>query len=209
MKLTKLANYHSLFINICIPLLFFSCSNTFERKVEISVTEQLSIFPKSRLQDIYKNFFQDRYGQEVFLSDTANTSHNLRKEVESCSKAYMKMVEPIGWEKNYCRVSTHALKLDYIPYSVYYDAYMKSIKDSPEISLYKWKEEWSNILSVIDRMNLNLSDYEKDKAEITRLLNSGSYIIEHSDDFIKSYNPNYRVIRKDIYTKMIEPYLVE
>jgi hypothetical protein len=199
----KYYNYFPLVFMIA----FFSCSNTFEKQVETSVHKQLEQFPESRLQDLYKNFFQDRFGPGHLIPDSAMAGNYLREELASYSGEYLPLVEEIGWEGNFVRVSTDVVKNGMLSSSAYLEAFVESANTTSETPIEAWKTEWNKILSVIDNMNLNLPDYEADKAKIQELIDSGKYAMHHSEAFEKAYEPHYRIIKKSIYEKQIIPNL--
>jgi hypothetical protein len=190
-------------------LLTFSCANSFEEGVEFSILKQLSFYPESNLQDLYKNFFQDRFGPEHLISDTAMAGEYLREELESYTLFTIEnpLFEEIGWEGNFYRVSTDVLKMDIIPYSVYMDAFIESANTTPKVSVKEWKAEWNKILSIIENMEIKFPNYEKDKANLQALIDSGKYVIHHSKKFETIYRPHYRIIEKELFLKKIKPLL--
>jgi hypothetical protein len=195
---------------IITALLTASCSKSFDEKVEDSVNNQLSIYAQSNLQDIYKNFFQDRFGPGHLIPDTAMAGEYLRKELNTYTEVQSPyaLLELIGWEGNYYRVSLDILKLDIIPAEVYLEAFVESANSAPKVSPDEWKKEWEKIVSVIEKMNLALPDYEADKAKIQDLIDKGDFVVHHSPVFENTYHPHYRIIRKDIVQEKIEPLLV-
>jgi hypothetical protein len=170
----------------------FSCTNSFEEKVESSVRKQLSVYPESGLQDLYKNFFQDRFGPGHLIPDTAMAGKYLREELESYFAVTNEnpLVEQIGWEGNFYRVSTDVLKMGIVPYSVYLEAFIESANTTAETPVEEWKAEWNKILSVIEKMKPEIPGYEADKAKIQALIDSGKYAIHHSENFEINYRPH-------------------
>jgi hypothetical protein len=195
------------YLSLFLCLLAFSCTDSFEKKVESSIQKQLSIYPKSNLQDLYKNFFQDRFGPGHLIPDTAMAGEYLRKELESYSVVTNEnpLFELIGWENNFYRVSTDVLKMDIIPYSVYLEAFIESANTTPEASVEEWKTEWNKILSIIEKKKIELPDYEEDKSKLQSLINSGQYATHHSDNFELIYQPHYRIIKKELFLNKIKP----
>jgi hypothetical protein len=190
-------------------MLFLACSDHFKNAVEESVLQQLDIYPESRLQDLYKNFFQDRFGPGHLISDTATASEYLRSELAAYAKVSQKpLVEQIGWEKNFYRVSTDAVKMDLLPFSVYLDAFVESANTTKETSIVEWEAEWQKILAVIERMNLNLPNFNTDKIKIQKRIDSGEFAIHHSTSFEAAYQPHYRIIKKEIVENRIKPILL-
>ncbi|MDR0541369.1 MAG: hypothetical protein LBH19_04060 [Dysgonamonadaceae bacterium] len=184
---------------LIFALLVVSCTVSFEEKVETSVRNQLTLYPESRLQDLYKNFFQDRFGPGHLIPDTAMAGEYLRHELSSYSHSNYPLLELIGWEGNFYRVSADAVKRQLVSESAYLEAFVESANTTPETSMAEWKSEWNQILSVIEKMNLHLPDYETDKWKIRQLIDSGQYLVHHSRAFEDAYHPHYRIIRKRIY----------
>jgi hypothetical protein len=193
---------------LILLVFIFSCSESFEKEVTSAVQKQINTYPESRLQDLYKNFFQDRYGPGHLISDSTMAGEYLRQELESyASMNDYPMIELIGWEGNFYRVSTDILKMDLVPYSVYLEAFIESANTTPETPIDEWKIEWNKILSVIDKMDLKLTDYESDKVKIQKLLDAGEYAVHHSEAFEAAYQPHYRIIKKEIFLEKIKPLL--
>lgn len=189
-------------------LIAVSCSESFDEKVKDSVNNQLSVYPQSSLQDIYKNFFQDRFGPGHLIPDTAMAGEYLREELGSYTEVSQNpLLERIGWEGNYYRVSLDVLKLGIIPADVYLETFVESANSVPAVSSDEWKNEWKKITDVIEKMNLALPDYESDKAKIQNLIEKGDFVVHHSPVFENTYHPHYRIIKKDIVLKKIKPQL--
>ena len=67
-------------------ILLAGCTMKKEKMIEKAVRIQLSNFPESTLQDIYKNFFQDAYGPRHLLSDTVAALSYLKNELQQVHK---------------------------------------------------------------------------------------------------------------------------
>ena len=52
-----------------------------ENRIKEAVCRQLEAYPQSSLRDLYKNFFQDRFGPGHIVSDTASAGKYLREEL--------------------------------------------------------------------------------------------------------------------------------
>jgi hypothetical protein len=168
----------------------------------------MSIYPESHLQDLYKNFFQDRFGPGHLIPDSTMAGEYLRNELHSYVQINnYPLVELIGWEGNFYRVSTDILKMEIIPYSVYLDAFVESANTTTETSTEEWKTEWNKILTVIEKMKLDIPDYEADKIKIQEHIDAGKSAMHHSKAFEEAYQPHYRIIKKEVYLKQIKPLL--
>ena len=182
---------------VCCPLSVDS--------IQKSVQRQLNDFPKSTLQDLYKSFFQDRFGPGHLVSDTSMAGNYLRYELNNSTVFHEKYYEPTGYESNYYRVNLSVIKENKISYQDFFDAFLRSVENVSLDDIPEWKSEWSEIESVITSMNLNLENFEKDLEMIHSVLEQDKYAIHHSDTYESEYHPHYRIIEKSIFEKEILP----
>lgn len=198
-------------MNLRSFLLFFSfcsfalCGCTTDNKIRQSVIAQLEQYPQSTLQDLYKNFFQDRFGPGHIVSDTASAAAYLRYELASASSMDGPLFDPTAYNGNFYRVNLSLIRDGYIPFDTFFDAFIRSVNDFTPISVDQWRVEWAHIQQVIDDMNLDLPDYDKDKEAIDQLLQQGKYAIHHSQQFSNAYDPHYRIISKAIVENELMP----
>jgi len=198
----------SILIILSLAILFASCEDTKSKRIRVAVENQMTVYPESTLKDLYKNFFQDRFGPGHLIPDTAAAGNYLRSELASIGKTSGAYYEPTGWEGCFYRVNLSVITENIVPYNVYFDAFVQSVNQIVPISIEQWITEWLAIDSVIRSMNLSLADYEKDRMEIIEMLNHGEYVIHHSPQFEQHYEPHYRIIEKKIFERDIKPYLL-
>lgn len=194
--------------NGLIPLLLLLClrmaaaeEKDFDTCVRQAVACQMQTYPESTLKDLYKNFFQDKFGPGHIISDTTAAGKYLRRELASYSETEGAVAEPTGWEGNFLRVNLSVLKTGQIPYDVFFDAFIRSVQDIRPIPLSEWQKEWAQIEGIIRSLNLPLPAYEADRKEIEERLSRGEYVGHHSQAFEDNYTPHYRIIRKDLFEK--------
>lgn len=179
----------------------------FEDAVRLAVARQMETYPKSTLKDLYKNFFQDKFGPGHIIGDTTAAGNYLRRELASYTKTAGALAEPTGWEGNFLRVNLSVIKNNQVPYDVFFDAFVRSVNGIRPIAVAEWQKEWHQIEKIIRSMNLSLPDYESDKVEIENRLNKGEYVGHHSKLFEDRYSPHYRIISRAIFEKEILPLL--
>lgn len=168
----------------------------------------LEQYPEARLLDIYKSCFQDYMGAEHLVSDTASARGYLQQELATTNATDLMpwYSEPCGTEGRHVRVSLRAVHEGLIPAETLLDAFMRSANgEHPDVE--SWTEQWHLILAVIDGMDLDMPHYAQDKEFIERILGSGSYAISHSPNYRETYNPHYRIVRRDIFEREIKPFL--
>lgn len=182
---------------------------SFEIAVRESVNRQMKSYPESTLKDLYKSFFQDRFGPGHLISDTAAAKNYLLSELNSYSISTTsgEMIEPTGWQHHFYRVDLRVVKEHIISSEVLLNALIKSANEVESITLEEWREEWKKIETIIKAMNLCLPDYHFDSQEIQDNLQKGNYVGHHSEAYSKAYDPHYRIISKKIFEKEILPLL--
>ena len=194
-----------------IILLLLFCTNTVDccplsvDKIKEAVERQLRDYPKSTLQDLYKSFFQDRFGPGHLVNDTSSAGNYLRYELNNSDSFHKMYYEPTGCDTNYYRVNLSVLKENKISYQKYFDAFLRSVEKIDLDAISEWKDEWSEIESVIISMNLDLENFEEDLKMIHSVLEQGKYAVHHSEIYNSEYQPHYRIIEKTIFEEEILP----
>lgn len=198
------------YIIAIIGMICSTCTSrtSFEEDVKRAVNEQIKVYPESSLRDLYKNFFQDRFGPGHLIADTAAAAKYLRHELASCDESVSVSYEPTGWQGNFYRVNLSVVKENLVPYELYLDAFVRSANSVRPLSSDEWQKEWNKIDAVIRTMHLSLTNEDSDRSEINDLLERGDYVMHHSDRFETAYHPHYRIIEKQIFKKEILPYLI-
>jgi hypothetical protein len=193
------------------------------------VSRQLATYPESRLIDIYKSCFQDYMGAEHLVTDRQSVKTYLDEELATTTLEEMQpwYYEPCGTDGGYYRVSLRAVKEGIISADQLLDAFIRSAgettvsdvkrppKRNEEVDLLfthyvrpsveSWSNRWHTIIAEIDKMNLNLPNYDEDKTFIYSLLTAGKYAVSHSPAYREAYHPHYRIVRRDIFKREIKP----
>lgn len=197
-----------IFFTIVSVLSFISCKrDTKNEMIRISVERHLEMYPKSTLQDLYKNFFQDYFGPGHMVNDTTSAGAYLNGELVLFEQSSGRSYEATGYNGNFYRVDLSVICEGFISRDAYFDAFIRSVTNIQTISLDEWKDEWKQIDLVIQMMNLSLPDYEQDRNNLFSLLEQGKYVVHHSDLFSENYDPHYRIIEKEIFLNEILPLL--
>ncbi len=195
----------SLSVSLC--LLGINEATGQEREIREAVAEQMNIYPQSTLRDLYKNFFQDRFGPGHLVSDTAAAGAYLREELSTAKRFDGLLYESTGYEGNFYRVNLSLVKDGIIPYGVYFDAFVRSVNSITPMPVEQWKKEWTLVNAVISDMDLHLNNYKQDSLEISRLLEQGKYVMHHSRQFTDRYDLHYRIIGKEIFKRELLPFI--
>lgn len=192
-----------------VMLIFLQGCNRFEMEVRKSVNRQMNTYPESTLKDLYKSFFQDRFGPGHIIGDTTAAKNYLLSELASDTTTSGELTEATGWKQNFYRVNLSAVKNNLVSQEVLLDALIRSANEVEPITIEEWRKEWNKIEAVIKAMNLALPDYENDSEDINEKLKKGNYVGHHSEAYNKAYKPHYRIISKKIFKKEILPLIVQ
>ena len=194
---------------VAAMVLLFSCNqaNPTHTKIRQSVERQLELYPESTLRDLYKNFFQDRFGPGHIIADNTAADRYLRYELNAAEGFEGLDYEPTGYEGRFYRVNLGVIADGRVPYEKYFDAFVRSVNNIKPISIEQWRTEWHEIDSVIMSMGLQLENFSADRAEIKALIDGGDYVMHHSQRFNDHYQPHYRIIERTIFENEILPLL--
>ena len=178
--------------------------------IEGFVNRQMQNYPKSRLLDIYKSCFQDYMGAEHLLSDRQRVKAYLDEEMNTTSLDDLMpwYYEPCGIDSSYYRVSIKTIKEGFITEDQLLDAFIRSANSETRPSVESWSNRWHMIIGTIDRMKLDMPNYQEDKQFIDSVLSVGKYAISHSPDYREVYHPHYRIVERSIFEKEIK-HLIE
>jgi len=191
------------FITLLVTALAFAQKNDNEL-IRLAIQRQLQTYPKSTLQDLYKNFFQDSFGLEHLMGDSAEMRQYIIEEAQEAQKTNT-YYEKIGYQNNFYRVSLALIKDSIVSANDFMRAFMQSKQGFKPITLSSWKKDWQKIDSIIYSMKLNLDNYASDRKAIFSMLRSGSYAVHHSKQFNAYYHPHYRIIEKGAFESILLP----
>jgi hypothetical protein len=173
-----------------------------DNEIMDAVRNQLQRYPESSLQDIYKSFFQDEFGPGHLLEDTAGARQYLDYELDEMTSSGNYVAEPCGTGRNFWRVPLDLVKDGMISDSVFFSAFMESASSFRLPDIESWKKKWEEILVVIERMNLNLPDFDKDKKALADMLSQGETAVHHSQRYEELYKPHYRIMGREQWERL-------
>ena len=88
------------------------------------------------------------------------------------------------------------------------DCFLESVDVVQGTSIEAWKKEWKKILAVIVRTNPTLPGIGEDRQFIDSLLNRGEFVVHHSEVYLDTYHPHYRIIHRQVFEDQLADYLV-
>lgn len=179
---------------------FFACSGT--STIRTAVRSELAYHPESQLVDLYKYFFQDYFGPGHLISDTTRSRLYLENEISRAKRFEPFDCQDLKAEGQFVRVNLSLLQENRVSQPDFLEAFFKSSEEFVIPNVADWRERWKKIIAVIESMELDLEQWEGDRELIDSVLNSGGYVIHHSDVYIDRYDPHYRIISKKQWRKM-------
>lgn len=166
--------------------------------VKAAVSTQLETYPESRLQDLYKSFFQDRFGPGHIIRDRQSALEYILSEIAEADTLAGARTEPCGWQGNYIRVNLSVITDGLISAEELTNALMASAKEVKPEDIEHWKDEWAEIVAIIEKDHPDIPDLAEDKSKIEELLSSGQYTYHHSAAYEAAYHPHYRIIASSV-----------
>ena len=154
-------------------------------------------YPMATLQDIYKTCYQDFFGAEHLMNDTAAARRYLEQELEECKglKDFgMPEQEPTGFRHRYTRISLECVLNGDMTLEQLLEKFIAAASQ-PEKPAGSWEQEWSRIERIALQTNPEWHDPElqaglQQAAKLSRA-------VRHSDAFRSAYHPHYRIVRAE------------
>ena len=182
------------------PLTLLACSraDSFPETAVRSMCEQMvAKYPEANLQDVYKTCYQDFFGAEHLMLDTAAARNYLRYELkelvnERMSELGMPMREPTGFRHRFERINLATV----VNGEMSEDELLRLFIDAAgkDNAVHdRWAEEWTQIEAIA----LEVQPAWQDE-ELQALLHEAAnnrQAVRHSENFRNTYKPHYRIIR--------------
>lgn len=175
---------------------------------EEAIKDFVKNYPKARLVDVYKSFYQDNFGPGHLLKDSLAARNYFLTELNDTTEWGGPVFEYTGEGKNFVRLNMNLIRKDIIPAEEYFRAFQKSVGRVGQPSDDYWISEWCEVDKIIQNNGYHFINEEVDKEYIKKKLDSGNFPIHHSDDFNQNYNFHYRIIALPEFIKLKEKYLL-
>jgi len=184
---------------VIISLLAAAMLTACTRQNDISeaIDRQVAHYPQTAMQDIYKSFYQDRFGSEHMINDTAAVREYLSYELavavtDSVPNPYYEMV---GAQGRCVRVYLRCVNEELLTEGQLLDAFIRSAKSAnlPELS---WADEWAHIEQAAREAGVPCTEEE---SQLLRQAAQGNRAVHHSDAYRNAYHPHYRIVKRTIF----------
>ena len=162
--------------------------------------------PQTTLQDIYKSFYQDRFGAEHMISDTAAVREYLLYELAVSAADTMPnpYYEPVGAHGRYMRVYLRCVNEGLLTAEQLSDAFIRSARPS-EQPQQSWAEEWTEIEQTAQQVGVAFTDED---SRFFRQAADSLWAVHHSDAYRNAYHPHYRIVERTIFENELK-HLIE
>jgi hypothetical protein len=164
------------------------------RQMCVEIHEQ---YPMATLQDVYKTCYQDYFGAEHLVNDTASARQYLQKELEECRNTDMILMpkrEPTGFRHRFMRVNLACIVDGELTEEQLLALFFEAASKDNAFG-ESWAEEWQKIESIALQVCPEWAD-ESLQAEL-RLATEDKHAVRHSEAFRNAYNPHYRIVKSE------------
>ena len=184
-----------------------SFSSEREKRIRQFIENELKWYSKARLQDLYKNYFQDAFGPGHLIPDTSGAAAYLDWELRQPGWTDTVSYQPLGINNDYYRINLSLVKNGTIPRDTLLLGMVRSAPLARHPDIESWKKEWAEVVGIIQMIKPGLPGLKSDERMIARLLEKGEVVMHHSKQYEKAYHPHYRIIHRSVFTVWKEKYL--
>jgi len=202
-------------IAICFLLLaaLFTGCRASRSDVREAIERQMTEFPESTLQDIYKSFYQARFGTGHMITDTAAMRAYLLYELEVAAADTFPSpyYEPVGANGAFVRVYLRNVIEGRLTAEQLLDAFVRSAHPAqpatpdqsatslPATPAQSWLDEWSAIVQTLREMGWAI---DEDEYALLTQAAQADRAVHHSPSYRNAYHPHYRLVRSDIWQEL-------
>ena len=152
-------------------------------------------YPRADLQDIYKTCYQDYFGSQHLLNDTAAARYYLEKELAECrgiDLSAMPRKEATGFRHRFIRINLACVIDGEITEEQLLSMFVKAAAQD-NVFGDGWADEWQRIERIALQVNPSWTDAEL-QANLQEAARNNRAVV-HSEAFRKAYTPHYRIVR--------------
>lgn len=181
---------------LVLPLLMAcTSSKTDSEAIRQLCTEMAERYPAATLQDVYKTCYQDFFGAEHLMRDTAAARYYLHEEIEACRNqdlSAMPLREPTGFRHRFLRINLQNIFDGTLTEDELLRLFIEAAGSDNAFS-DDWPREWLQIETLALEVHPAWADEELQQA--LRQAADLRRAVRHSDSFRTAYHPHYRIIR--------------
>ena len=203
MKETMKKLYILAFVTL-LSAVFTSKAQTFDTlSVRNAISLMVDTYPKTTLQDVYKSFYQNHFGPEHFIIDTASVRQFFMQELSEMEDSSSVLYEMTGHNGRYVRVYLSAVTDSLITDNQLINAFVRSA-NMEHPATQDWQSEWNFIVNVIRQYGIKVHDVETDAAFLDEA-SQNHQAVRHSKAYRDAYHPHYRIVERSIFENELKP----
>ena len=167
-----------------------------ENAIRTMCMEIAEHYPQATLQDVYKTCFQDFFGAEHLLKDTAMAHNYFFSEIKADKDENLSAMpdyEPTGFRHRFTRVNLSLIHAGQLSESELFSRFVDAAGTNNAFS-DNWSEEWQRIEKIALEVHPAWTDTILQAA--LQLAASTASPVRHSEAFRNAYHPHYRIVRK-------------
>ena len=169
--------------------------NVPEKAVRELCEQMVHVYPQATLQDLYKTCYQDFFGAEHAISDTASAREYLRYELQQCANEdlfRMPSNELTGFRHRFVRANLRLILTDSVmTEDELFDAFLTAANANAPVH-DNWADEWAQIEAIALQVHPAWKDTELQS--LLREAAKTNSAVHHSEAFRQAYHPHYRII---------------
>ena len=176
-------------------MFIMSCENSNDKAIRMMCENIHAAYPLATLQDIYKTCYQDFFGAEHLMNDTAAARQYIHYELEQCRDTDLSLMpkrEPTGFRHRFARINFSNIVDGELTEEQLVMMFIGAAGKDNAFS-DDWASEWKTIEKIALEVNPEWQDPELHK-ELTEAAEN-RYAVRHSEAFRNNYNPHYRILR--------------
>ena len=163
-----------------------------------TMCEQIAgMYPAATLQDVYKTCYQDFFGAEHLMKDTATAREYLHYELtelrnERMSELAMPLREPTGFRHRFERINLALVLNGEMTEEELLGLFIEAAgKDNALHN--RWVDEWTEIEEIA--LQVQPAWQNEELQAVLHEAAANNQAVRHSESFRNTYNPHYRIIR--------------
>ena len=180
---------------IAVVSLFTACSND-DKAIRQMCMDIHAQYPLATLQDVYKTCYQDYFGAEHLVNDTASARLYLQRELGKCRTTDMSLMpkrEPTGFRHRFTRVNLSCVTEGELSENQLLAMFLEAAGNDNAFG-EDWVDEWAKIESIAIKICPAWADQQL-QAELQEAARN-KQAVRHSEAFRTAYHPHYRIVRQ-------------
>lgn len=190
---------------ILLTLVLLAGCRANENSIQGAIEREREHFPQRTMQDVYKSFYQNRFGAEHMITDTAAVHAYLLYEIEvaAADSVHNPFYDFVGADGRYVRVYLTCVNNGKLTADQLFDAFIRSAvpAQQPDRS---WADEWAEIEQVARTCYV---PYTEEECLFLRQAAQDNRAVHHSEAYRNAYHPHYRIVRRDIFDNELAPHI--